>query len=254
MWKKLLKILKTDNFLLYFGRIIFNFFIMKSSTKFLLLGIFVVIVFGLLYWNFQKKSGEEGKDTTTTEDKATSDKDADDDKTESDDSDDAEELSADVDSMTMGAKLKAIERVMRRQPYDEMTDEEKTEEKAEVEKMMGLEDTKVLWTAEFIDKAYQGAGLVKLIEEGGKRYLVFNEDFKTEPGPNLHVFLSGTASPENSSELDAVGDYDAGVLKSTSGTQMYEVPKSLDFDAKSVVVYCVPFKVVFALANVEVKP
>jgi len=101
----------------------------------------------------------------------------------------------------------------------------------------------------FDGRAHPGSGNVRIVQEGQKRVLIFEDDFRTDPGPQLHVFLSGTKDPKNSADLHAVGDADLGRLKSTSGAQMYTLPAELNFDIKSVVVYCVPFKVIFGVAN-----
>ena len=103
----------------------------------------------------------------------------------------------------------------------------------------------------FVAGAHDGAGTVRIEEKNGKKMLIFSSDFTTEDGPDLRVFLSGAQSPQSSADLHAEGDADLGKLKAVAGAQEYEIPAELDFDPASVVVYCVPFKVVFGFANLN---
>ncbi|NND83554.1 MAG: DM13 domain-containing protein, partial [Acidimicrobiia bacterium] len=78
------------------------------------------------------------------------------------------------------------------------------------------------------------------------------EDFEVTNGPDLHVILSPVDSPNSSEELRAVDYVDLGELKGNVGNQNYEIPADVDIDSiGSVVIYCVPFHVIFATANVS---
>ena len=104
----------------------------------------------------------------------------------------------------------------------------------------------------FEPRAHQGAGKAEIIQKAGKVYLVFDDAFKTDPGPLLHVFLSAKSNPQTSSELHSAGVADLGLLKNPRGAQTYEItPDKLGADWKSVIIYCVPFKVLFALAELK---
>lgn len=90
----------------------------------------------------------------------------------------------------------------------------------------------------------QAAGAFQVIEEDGKKYLQFNEDFRVSSGPALEVILhqdSNVASSINE------GDYiSLAPLQSTSGSQRYEIPNNLDIeDYASVAVWCEEFNVTF---------
>lgn len=104
-------------------------------------------------------------------------------------------------------------------------------------------------TARFVNQVHTGAGTATIESETNQRILQFSSDFHTEAGPDLHVFLSNAASPQTSKELHD-GEYvDLGALQNTDGEQTYTIPASVDFDIHSVVIYCVPFKVIFTSAN-----
>ncbi len=82
----------------------------------------------------------------------------------------------------------------------------------------------------------------------GARILRF-EDFRSTNGPDLHVILSADPDPRTH---DALGeDYvELGRLKGNVGNQNYDVPAEVDLSLyQSVVIYCVPFQVVFSTAT-----
>ena len=87
-------------------------------------------------------------------------------------------------------------------------------------------------------------GSVLLIENNENRILRF-EDFETVNGPNLHIYLASDETVENFVDL--------GPIKATKGNVNYELPRDLDLEKyNTVLVYCVPFKAVFSLAELQV--
>lgn len=153
----------------------------------------------------------------------------------------------DPETMTDEQKEEAMADLLKQQPFQEMTDQEKNQEKQMIVEMNSKAQN--LQQGTFASKAHATEGQATIVNDNGDLKLVFSDDFRVEAGPDLHVFLSGTSTPSDSRELHAVGDVDAGKLKATSGAQLYDLPDSIDFSVKSVVIYCVPFKVVFGYAN-----
>lgn len=82
-------------------------------------------------------------------------------------------------------------------------------------------------------------GTVTLEENAeGKLTLLFADDFRSQGGPQLEVFLAKSSDPKTGVSL--------GKLKSTSGTQRYDVPAGITLATYDyVIVYCVPFRIVF---------
>ncbi|UCG26550.1 MAG: DM13 domain-containing protein [Chloroflexota bacterium] len=109
------------------------------------------------------------------------------------------------------------------------------------------------WTAvargEFVgaDSFHQGSGSAIIYQQGDQRVLRF-EEFSVTNGPDLHVIL--TKHPSPTSREDVGEDYiDLGSLKGNMGNQNYEIPAGIDLsEYQGVVIYCVPFHVVFATA------
>ena len=81
----------------------------------------------------------------------------------------------------------------------------------------------------------------------GRRLLRF-EDFRSKNGPDLHVYLSTEAPTSTFAGLGA-DEVHLGPLKGNVGNQNYEIPGEVDLSQyRSVVIYCVPFRVVFSTA------
>jgi hypothetical protein len=100
------------------------------------------------------------------------------------------------------------------------------------------------------DSFHMGSGFATILQQGEQRVLRF-EEFDVTNGPDLHVILSKNPVPTN---RDDVGDdyVNLGQLKGNQGNQNYVIPDHVDFlQYQSVVIYCVPFHVVFAIATLN---
>ena len=98
-----------------------------------------------------------------------------------------------------------------------------------------------------IDAVHKASGTATIYEVDGSRILRL-EDFTVTNGPELHVLL---AKNTPTAIFDGVGeDYvDLGQLKGNVGNQNYNIPDEINLDEfQSVVIYCVPFHVVFSSA------
>jgi len=90
--------------------------------------------------------------------------------------------------------------------------------------------------------SYNVSGSVELIENEGALLLVFGDNFQTSNGPDLRIYISPT-------EKIGSGSIELGKLKSTSGTQSYNVPAESELkDFNYVIIHCVPFNVSFGQA------
>lgn len=101
----------------------------------------------------------------------------------------------------------------------------------------------------FTSRSHPTEGRAQVLGDGsGQRFLRF-EDFRTDNGPDLNVYLS--AAPPDAPASDFVNDFvDLGDLKGNVGAQNYEIPVGLDLDHYSTVaVWCVRFGVVFGVAQ-----
>jgi len=102
-----------------------------------------------------------------------------------------------------------------------------------------------------IDRVHAGEGTATLYELPEGEQLVRFEAFRVTNGPDLHVLLAAAPDPRTRADL---GDnyIDLGMLKGNVGPQNYEVPAGTDLSAyNSIVIYCMPFHVVFSVATLN---
>lgn len=109
----------------------------------------------------------------------------------------------------------------------------------------------VLYQGPFIDRSHPTEGIAEVLNDGtAERFLRF-EDFATDNGPDLNVYLT-TAPPDAAADqFDEDGQFvDLGDLKGNIGPQNYEIPTNVDLDQFStVVIWCVRFSVAFGAAE-----
>ena len=101
----------------------------------------------------------------------------------------------------------------------------------------------------FIDRSHPTEGGARVLGDGSGRRFLRLEDFRTDNGPDLNVYLS--AAPPDAPAGDFDDDFvDLGDLKGNVGSQNYEIPAGLDLDRYSTVaIWCVRFGVVFGAAD-----
>jgi Electron transfer DM13 len=99
----------------------------------------------------------------------------------------------------------------------------------------------VLASGNFISNSHPTSGTVKVIQDAaGKKHLVF-ENFRSDNGPDLDVWLSTNTS---GSPYQSLGD-----LKAVSGTFSYELDNSINYTANNtLLIWCVDFSVLFGHA------
>ena len=100
------------------------------------------------------------------------------------------------------------------------------------------------------DSFHKGSGQVILYQlEDGSR-LVRLENIEVTNGPQLHVLLTPVHGLAGRDHLQEAGYVDLGGLKGNIGSQNYEVPADYVIPEQlTLVIYCVPFHVVFATAE-----
>ena len=101
----------------------------------------------------------------------------------------------------------------------------------------------------FVDRSHPAEGLAEALGDGtSQRFLRF-EDFATDNGPDLNVYLSTAPPDAPAGEFD--DDFvDLGDLKGNIGPQNYEIPFDVDLERYStVVIWCVRFGVAFGAAG-----
>lgn len=126
---------------------------------------------------------------------------------------------------------------------DKVMDEAMPEPAANVEPVIVLQGQ-----FQDADSFHQGSGEATIYRLPDGSHVLRFENFEATNGPDLHVILATNPQPTSHQEL---GDYiDLGSLKGNIGSQNYEIPADTDVSQyQSVVIYCMPFHVVFSTAT-----
>ena len=102
------------------------------------------------------------------------------------------------------------------------------------------------------DAFHKGSGTATILRSANGSHLLRLENFDVTNGPDLHVVLSPTSDPQGRDELMAAGWADLGELRGNRGDQNYPIPPNVDvLKQGSVVIYCMPFHVIFSVASLE---
>lgn len=96
----------------------------------------------------------------------------------------------------------------------------------------------------FLNGTHTTTGLAKIVNDGnGKTYLVI-ENFKTDNGPDLRIWLSPN--------INASPYQEVGLLKAINGSFSYELNSSLNFTVNNrVLIWCEDFSVLFGHAVLQ---
>jgi hypothetical protein len=100
----------------------------------------------------------------------------------------------------------------------------------------------------FEGREHPSEGVATVITDGDQTFLRFEDDFATDNGPDLNVYLSTAPITADSGAFD--DDFvDLGDLKGNIGSQNYELDDSIDISGyQTVVIWCVRFGVAFGAA------
>ena len=100
------------------------------------------------------------------------------------------------------------------------------------------------------DAFHKGSGQVVLYQLKDGSRIIRLEDIEVTNGPQLHVLLTPVHGLAGRDQLQEAGYVDLGPLKGNIGSQNYEVPADYVIpDQLTLVIYCVPFHVVFTTAE-----
>ncbi len=101
----------------------------------------------------------------------------------------------------------------------------------------------------FIDRSHPTSGRALVLNDGTEQRFLRFEDFETDNGPDLNVYLSAAPAGGSASAFD--DDFiDLGDLRGNIGSQNYEIPPGVDLSRYStVVIWCVRFSVAFGAAE-----
>lgn len=102
------------------------------------------------------------------------------------------------------------------------------------------------------DSFHRGSGTATIYRTPDGRHVLRFEDFRVTNGPDLRVLLARSGDPMSRDELQGGGYTHLEKLKGNVGNQNYEIPDHVNLEEQnSVIIYCMPFHVIFSVAPLE---
>jgi hypothetical protein len=115
--------------------------------------------------------------------------------------------------------------------------------------LAGMTPDRVIASGAFYKLEVRGEGTAKLYRLADGRRILRFENFTTGENTDLFVWISELAKPATSKDAVSSPHVELTNLKSTVGTQNYELPASLPTDKiKSIVIWCQPVAIAYAAA------
>jgi len=115
--------------------------------------------------------------------------------------------------------------------------------------LAGMAQAAVLGEGPFFMVEKDGKGTARLYRLADGRRILRFEGFETSQNTDLFVWLSQAARPTTSKEITDAPRVEIGNLKSTLGTQNYEIPASVPNEAiRSIVIWCAPLAIAYTAA------
>ena len=103
----------------------------------------------------------------------------------------------------------------------------------------------------FRSRSHPTRGTATILTGGGGERVLRLEDFATDNGPDVNVYLS-TAPPDAAAAAFTDDFVDLGDLKGNIGDQNYAIPPTVDLSKyRTVVVWCIRFSVAFGTAGLS---
>jgi hypothetical protein len=133
----------------------------------------------------------------------------------------------------------------------ELAETAKTEQPADEALTTEMASAEVIKSGAFHDgdSFHKGSGQAAIYRQPDGSLVLRLEDFEVTNGPDLHVLLSENDDPAEREAVMNPGYVDLGSLKGNIGNQNYTIPGDVDVESiHSVVIYCLPFHVVFSVA------
>ena len=138
-------------------------------------------------------------------------------------------------------------------PVEEAPVEEAPVEEAPVEEPAAVPGEIVtLARGTFGERSHPGEGTAVVLNDGTEqRFLRFEDDFVTDNGPDLFVYLTTADADAPADDFGVDGQFvNLGRLSGNVGSQNYVIPVGIDLDEfDTVVVWCDRFSVAFTTAD-----
>ena len=111
-------------------------------------------------------------------------------------------------------------------------------------------DSEILFEGQWTRKGSAVAGSWSIVEEGGKRFVVLDNAFKTKRAPDLKIFLSPLALSEVDGSNATDGSFLIAPLESHRGGQRYAIESNVALsEYASIVIQCEKYSKLWGAAH-----
>lgn len=112
--------------------------------------------------------------------------------------------------------------------------------------------TAVLMTGRFEPRAHEGRGRAEIVGLAGGQRVLRLTSLETSDGPDLEVYLLGSADAASARDLEGSGYLSLGPLKGNLGSQNYAIPASAELARfRAIAIWCRRFGVNFTTARLD---
>ena len=108
--------------------------------------------------------------------------------------------------------------------------------------------------AEDSDSIHRGWGDVSLIERDGKRFVIFDENFRVTPGPDYYLYLVPQHGVETESVFNSIKSNSTRVtrIRQHEGKQIHEIPSNYSISGNTgIVIWCESFSQFITTADLK---
>ena len=115
-----------------------------------------------------------------------------------------------------------------------------------------LQAEEIIARGQFYGTHHPTSGRAILVARDGGGYEIRFEDFASDDGPDIFIYLSTAEEPQTDAAISNARNENLGPRKALSGDQSYILPEGVSPDAfKSVAVWCRTYSVMFGAAALE---
>ena len=115
-----------------------------------------------------------------------------------------------------------------------------------------LQAEEIIASGQFYGTHHPTSGRAVLVARDDGGYEVRFENFESDAGPDLFIYLSTAEEPHTDAAIKNAHNENLGPRKALSGAQSYILPEGVSPDAfKSVAIWCRTYSVKFGAAALE---
>ena len=115
-----------------------------------------------------------------------------------------------------------------------------------------LSAEEIIASGEIYNAHHPTSGRAVLVARDDGGYEVRFENFESDAGPDLFIYLSTAEEPHTDAAIKNAHNENLGPRKALSGAQSYILPEGVSPDAfKSVAIWCRTYSVMFGAAPLE---